>query len=295
MTTEKKDAIALRPGSGMQLRTVKEHKEFAMAAFASGFLQAQGTGEEAKKTAVATAMMKIQYGAEVGVGPMSAIQNIHVIQGRPAMAANLMAALVKGSGKYLYKILEHNEKVCKLEFYERLGAAIDIAGESTFTIEDAANAGLTTGSNKHSWKKYPRNMLFARAMSNGARWYCADIFCGAVYLPDEVEEASIEASYTVEPEPESKTSRLMADVQLIDRCKMMAGHHHLADTMIAVQLGRVDENTTIAAAEELVDQAEELVMARESAPLHEDDSGENDEIPPEEFDDGTAPEPGSNG
>jgi hypothetical protein len=280
MTTEKKDALTLRPGSGMQLRTVKEHKEFAMAAFASGFLQAQGTGEEAKKTAVATAMMKIQYGAEVGVGPMSAIQNIHVIQGRPAMAANLMAALVKGSGKYRYKMLQHTEKACSLEFYEKVGSAWDIAGTSTFTIEDAANAGLTTGSNKHSWKKYPRNMLFARAMSNGARWFCADIFCGAVYLPDEVEEASIEASFTVEPEPESKTSRLMVDEETIAYCHKVAKDEYLVDTTIAVQLGRVNKDTTAVEAARLIDGAATLVA--ESEPLEPPLPGETDEIPPDE-------------
>ena len=30
-------------------------------------------------------------------------------------------------------------------------------------------------------------MLFARAMSNGVRWYCPDVFAGmAVYTPDEM-------------------------------------------------------------------------------------------------------------
>ena len=35
--------------------------------------------------------------------------------------------------------------------------------------------------------KFPRNMLFARAISNGARWYCPDLFNGnAVYVPEEL-------------------------------------------------------------------------------------------------------------
>jgi hypothetical protein len=29
-------------------------------------------------------------------------------------------------------------------------------------------------------------MLFARAMSNGARWYCPDVFAGPAYTPDEL-------------------------------------------------------------------------------------------------------------
>ena len=35
--------------------------------------------------------------------------------------------------------------------------------------------------------KFPRNMLFARAMSNGQKWYCPDAFNGAtVYTPEEL-------------------------------------------------------------------------------------------------------------
>jgi hypothetical protein len=57
---------------------------------------------------------------------------------------------------------------------------------SEFTIEDAKKAGLLTSGNRGSWEKYPRNMLFARALSNGAKWHCADIFGGPVYVPEEM-------------------------------------------------------------------------------------------------------------
>ena len=30
-------------------------------------------------------------------------------------------------------------------------------------------------------------MLFARALTNGARWFCADAFTGAVYTPEELQ------------------------------------------------------------------------------------------------------------
>jgi hypothetical protein len=30
-------------------------------------------------------------------------------------------------------------------------------------------------------------MVFARAMSNGAKWFCAEIFNGPVYTPEEIE------------------------------------------------------------------------------------------------------------
>jgi hypothetical protein len=54
-------------------------------------------------------------------------------------------------------------------------------------MQDAQAAGLT---GKDNWRKFPRNMLFARALSNGVRWYAPDIFNGAtVYTPDELGAA----------------------------------------------------------------------------------------------------------
>ena len=57
-----------------------------------------------------------------------------------------------------------------------------VIGTSAFSIDDAKKAGLA-GDN---WRKYPRNMLFARAMSNGVKWYCPNVFGGPVYSPDEL-------------------------------------------------------------------------------------------------------------
>jgi hypothetical protein len=69
---------------------------------------------------------------------------------------------------------------CEIEFRERNGDKWEIIGSSEFTAQDARAAGTK------NMDKYARNMLFARAMSNGARWYCPDIFGGPVYTPEEM-------------------------------------------------------------------------------------------------------------
>jgi hypothetical protein len=52
---------------------------------------------------------------------------------------------------------------------------------------DDAKAANLKGEN---WTNYPRNMLFARAVSNGAKWFCPDLFGGApVYTPEELGAA----------------------------------------------------------------------------------------------------------
>jgi hypothetical protein len=163
------------------------------------------------------AVVKVLAGQELGVPPVAAMQGIYIVKGRVTIGANLMAALIKASGRYDYRIVKHDDNECKLEFTEN-GKKI---GESSFTMADAKKAQLA-GAN---WTNYPRNMLFARALSNGAKWFCPDAFSGTTpYTREEIEQGGeevesmptvdtktgeiIEAGVKTEPEkPARKTSR----------------------------------------------------------------------------------------
>jgi hypothetical protein len=121
--------------------------------------------------------VKVLAGLEMGFGAFASMSGIHLISGKPAIGANLMAARVKASGKYDYKVRELTPAVCHLEFFQ----GSESLGPSVFTIEDARKAGTK------NLDKFPRNMLFARALSNGVRWYCPDVFLGStVYTPEEL-------------------------------------------------------------------------------------------------------------
>ena len=137
----------------------------------------------------AQAIVKIQAGKELGIEPFASIQGVNIVLGKPVMSANLQAGLIKKSGRYNYKVLEHNEQVCRLEFYEKWGDTWQLIGNSEYSTKEATQAGLT---HKDNWKKHPKNMLFARAMSNGAKWYCADVFITGTYNEsDEFETAPV--------------------------------------------------------------------------------------------------------
>lgn len=132
----------------------------------------------------AQAVVKIIYGQELGISPAASMSGIHIISGKPILSATALAGLIKARRPgYDYKVLELTDDVCRLEFYES-GAVV---GLSEFSLKDAKNAELVGGKNVN-WKKYPKNMLFARAISNGARLYCPDIFVGSpIYTPDELD------------------------------------------------------------------------------------------------------------
>lgn len=130
---------------------------------------------------VAQAVVKIQAGKEFGIQPFASMSGIHIIQGKPTIGAGLMAARVKGYGKYDYKVVKHDDTICSIEYYAKENGAKELLGVSTFTIEDAKKAGTK------NLDKFPRNMLFARAMSNGVKWYVPDIYETPVYVPEEME------------------------------------------------------------------------------------------------------------
>lgn len=155
------------------LTTYDEVERAAKAMAASGFFSDTKQASQA--------VVKILAARELGLGPFAGMNGVNIIQGKPSFSANIMAACVKKSGRYNYRASEITDKSCTIEFMEKLDGKWVVSGESKFTIEDARKAGVK------NLEKFPRNMLFARAMSNGVRWYCPDVMNGSVvYTPEEL-------------------------------------------------------------------------------------------------------------
>lgn len=151
------------------------------------------------------AIVKILAGREVGLQPIEAMTGIHIVKGKITLGANLMAAAIKKSGKYNYRVTKHTDEECGIDFYE----GTNKIGTSTFTLKDAKKAGVYVQGG--SWDKYPRNMVFARALSNGVKWYCPDVFGHSpVYVPEEmgvdVNEEGEPINITPKPEPVRHTT-----------------------------------------------------------------------------------------
>ena len=164
-----------------EVSTIDDLQRVARLLATSNYFDAKAAGGD---TAIAQIATKILAGAEMGYGPFASVQGIHVIQGKPVISANLMAAAVKRSGRYDYRVRRLDNEGCELEFFQHSGDKFESIGKTAFTREDAKAAGLL---GKDNWSKFARNMYFARAMSNGIRFFCPDVFDGsAVYTPDEL-------------------------------------------------------------------------------------------------------------
>jgi hypothetical protein len=111
------------------------------------------------------------YGREVGLAPMTALTQTHVIEGKPSMSAEAMRALVLAQGH-------------ELIFDEATGAVVRMRArrsgsnhwtELAWTIDMARAAGIT---HKDNWKKYPRAMLIARCTADICRMVFPDVIHG---------------------------------------------------------------------------------------------------------------------
>ena len=171
----------------------------------------------------AQACVKVLFGRELGVGPVTAMTGIHIIEGRPQVGAHLIAAAIKRSARYDYRVLRHDAEGCEIAFFQQSQEI----GRYAYTMADAQRAGL---GGRGPWKAHPRAMLFARTIGQGYRTHCPDVFSMAVYAEGEIDESVIisnppEAQPTApkvdEPEPiaerDIKPSNLKRDAIVMDR------------------------------------------------------------------------------
>jgi len=179
----------LVPYSDNVLSTYDEVEKAARAMAGSGFFSDTHQASQA--------VVKILAAKEIGFGPFAGMTGINIIQGKPAFGANIMAAAVKRSGRYNYIVREMTDNNCEILFMERLDGKWTNLGSSSFSLADAKKAGTK------NLDKFPRNMLFARALSNGVRWFTPDVMNGSiVYTPEELgAETDVDGNIIEVPNP----------------------------------------------------------------------------------------------
>lgn len=169
--TAKAPIVAFNPPS----LGLDDLNRWAKIFIASGIFK--GEGDQQRQ--MAQAIIKIQYGQELGIPPYAAMDGIDVIDGRPAPNAGLTAALIKRTQRYDFSIITSTNNECVLEWVD----GERIIGTSEFNYDDAEAAQLLT---KANWRKYPSDMYFARALTRGARRFLPHIFLGSVYTAEEL-------------------------------------------------------------------------------------------------------------
>jgi hypothetical protein len=113
-----------------------------------------------------------------GRHPASAAQDYHIISGRPAKKADAMLRdFLAAGGKVEWHTLTDEQADATFSHPAGGSARID------WTAKRAQQAGIANP----MWKKYPRQMLRSRVVSEGVRTVCPGATSG-MYVPEEVQD-----------------------------------------------------------------------------------------------------------
>ena len=131
-------------------------------------------------------IVKLMAGASWGVPPMAAMTDVYVVKGKPMASGTLLRAMVRKSGLYDYRVLEHSDEAAEIEFMRVLPSGDrEVIGSTRFDMARAKAQKLTSN---QLYQTAPRSMLLARATSDGVKAHCPDVFMGSIYAEGEIEE-----------------------------------------------------------------------------------------------------------
>ena len=122
-------------------------------------------------------LVAVQWGAEVGLPPMSALNGIAVINGKPSLYGDAALSLVTGHPQYggHQESIEGEEASCTIV---RVINGKEVATVRTFSKKDAERARLW--GKMGPWKDYPKRMLAMRARGFAIRDAFPDALKGVV-------------------------------------------------------------------------------------------------------------------
>jgi len=155
----------------------------------------------------ADVLFVIFVGESLGLTPATALINIYNVNGMPAMKADLKLALAKKHPEYAGCTIKSDTNQCTVEMKRKLPSGEIETIVSTFTMQDAARAGLLK---KDNWQKYPARMLKARAVSYAVNDLFPDVFFGLLSKEEAEEIEAPKATVKAKEKeiPEQKFSRV---------------------------------------------------------------------------------------
>lgn len=156
-------------------RSMSEAMDFSKMLATSNMVPASFKGKPAD------ILVAVQWGAEVGLSPMQALQNIAVINGKPSIYGDAALALAQGNPEYAgHKewITGDGDKAVAHCLFKRVRHGQTIETERTFSVADAKAARLW--GKPGPWQQYPARMLQMRARGFALRDAFADALRGVI-------------------------------------------------------------------------------------------------------------------
>lgn len=181
--------------------TLEEAKEAAEYIAKSGMIPKAYQGKPCD------VLVAMQMGAELGLKPMQAIQNISMINGRPSLWGDAMLALCMYQVDFIDCIETYDDKTKAAKCLIKHKGKADL--ERTFSMQEAEQARLL---GKDNWRLYPKRMLQMRARGFALRDAFPHVLRGLITAeeaqdyPTEVELKDA-GSNVVQPNPTAAQSQ----------------------------------------------------------------------------------------
>jgi len=161
----------------------------------------------------ANVLVAVQWGMELGLAPMQALQNIAVINGKPSIYGDALLAMVRADHRCLgvKEYLDGETAVCLITRSHNNGDFEEI--ERKFSVDDAKRAGLW--GKQGPWKQYPQRMLQMRARSLAIRDGFPDVIKGLISVEEAQDMPAPMKPVQPQPAPSGPTiaERAMAAIE----------------------------------------------------------------------------------
>ena len=195
-TTPEKSALLAQPRQQFDLSP----QTFDQALTFSQYLADSDMVPKDYKGKPGNCLIAMQWGAEVGLKPLQALQNLAVINGRPALWGDSVIAIVRASPlcEYVIETDDGHTATCKVK---RRGEPEQVR---TFSVDDARSAGLA--GKQGPWTQFPKRMRQMRARAFALRDVFPDVLRGlpvAEEVMDTPTERHMGAADVVAPPPEA--------------------------------------------------------------------------------------------
>lgn len=130
-------------------------------------------------------LIAMQWGAELGLKPLQALQNLAIINGRPSLWGDAVIALVRSSPlcEWVQESDDGQVATCRVK---RRG---EPEQSRTFSLDDARTAGLLGKAGP--WTQYPKRMRQMRARAFALRDVFPDVLRG-LPVAEEIMDAPAE-------------------------------------------------------------------------------------------------------
>lgn len=157
-------------------------------------------------------LVAIQWGMELGLAPMQALQSIAVINGRPSLWGDAVIALCKAHSvcEWVREYEEGDTAVCVTQ---RRGDPEPV--ERRFSMDDAKRAGLLGKAGP--WTQYPRRMLQMRARSWCLRDAYPDLLRGMAVAEEQQDRVIVNEVPAPAPSTASRTEAIKTRMKQITR------------------------------------------------------------------------------